>query len=281
MGRRSAGGRSPVRLEYVVASPPACARSAPFQRRPPPEVAGGPGGTLPRRSREVPGDIVTLPPYAGCLPRPVWKIWMPSSTTKKPSLREIQKEMTLEIIRKAARKTFYAKTFEEVSIEEIASEAGVSRGTIYLHFTGKNEILFDLLMQDMATQMAIYDELAQTEAPDRPRVRAWLQHFRDSMEERHRSMHLFPVAFVHIPERQHVVVKHRETAIRHLGERHKAFSLEGLSGLDRERKRASIYMMLFKIEQVSYTFSILEGTPDITVGLDMLADELTEFLLSK
>lgn len=192
----------------------------------------------------------------------------------------MQKEMTLEMIRKAARKTFYAKSFEEVSIDEIASEAGVSRGTIYLHFASKNEILFDLLMQDMAAQMAIYDELAQAQAPDRAMVRAWLQHFRDSMNERHSSMHLFPVAFIHMPERQNVVVKHRETAIKHLGDRYRAFNLEGLAGISREQKRARIYMMLFKIEQVCYTFSTLEGTPDIGVGLDMLADEMLEFLLA-
>src|SRR3546814_20916116 len=68
--------------------------------------------------------------------------------------------MTLELIRKAARKIFYSKSFEDVSLDEIAAEAGVSRGTIYLHFPGKNDILLDLLSEDLAAQMAIYEELA-------------------------------------------------------------------------------------------------------------------------
>src|SRR3546814_6774264 len=67
-----------------------------------------------------------------------------ASESRKPKLRDIQKGMTLELIRKAARKIFYSKSFEDVSLDEIAAEAGVSRGTIYLDFPGKNDILLDL-----------------------------------------------------------------------------------------------------------------------------------------
>src|SRR3546814_17818723 len=89
------------------------------------------------------------------------------------------KGMTLELIRKAARKIFYSKSFEDVSLDEIAAEAGVSRGTIYLHFPGKNDILLDLLSEDLAAQMAIYAELAAAAKLEKPTIRKWPQHFRD------------------------------------------------------------------------------------------------------
>src|SRR3546814_14800269 len=101
--------------------------------------------------------------------------------------------MTLELIRKAARKIFYSKSFEDVSLDEIAAEAGVSRGTIYLHFPGKNDILLDLLSEDLAAQMAIYEELAAAAKIDKPTIRKWLQQFRESMTERQPSMRAFPM----------------------------------------------------------------------------------------
>src|SRR3546814_399130 len=174
-----------------------------------------------------------------------------ASESRKPKLRDIQKGMTLELIRKAARKIFYSKSFEDVSLDEIAAEAGVSRGTIYLHFPGKNDILLDLLSEDLAAQMAIYEELAAAAKIDKPTIRKWLQHFRDSMDERHPSMRLFPIAFRNMPDRASVVVDHRENAIAKLGARYSGFSLAGIKGIARERKRATIYMMLFKIEQVA------------------------------
>src|SRR3546814_18708516 len=97
------------------------------------------------------------------------------------------------------------------------------------------------------------------------------------MDERQPSMRLFPIAFRNMPDRASVVVDHRENAIAKLGARYSGFSLAGIKGIARERKRATIYMMLFKIEQVAYTFSIDPGTPDISVGLDVLTEDLMRF----
>lgn len=203
---------------------------------------------------------------------------MNTTPVKRPSLRELQKNMTLDVIRKAARKLFYSRAFDEVSIDDIASESGVSRGTIYLHFSSKNEIIFDLLIQDMIAQMAIYDELAEAQDIDYAVVRAWVQRFWESMHKRHPSqMHLFPLAFIYMPDQRSIVVSYREKAIEQLGRRHPGFDLEGLTGIDRERKRTRIYMMLFEIEQVAYTFSETVGTPEISIGLDVLAEELLAF----
>src|SRR3546814_20838236 len=77
--------------------------------------------------------------------------------------------------------------------------------------------------------------------------------------------------------RSSVVVDHRENATAKLGARYSGFSLAGIKGIARERKRATIYMMLFKIEQVAYTFSVDPGTPDISVGLDVLTEDLMRF----
>jgi AcrR family transcriptional regulator len=71
----------------------------------------------------------------------------------KPKLRDAHRDMTLGRLKEAARKIFYSKNYDAVSIDEVAAEAGVSRGTVYLHFSSKSELLFDMLYDDLAAQM--------------------------------------------------------------------------------------------------------------------------------
>lgn len=65
----------------------------------------------------------------------------------KANIRDKKKERTKQHILDAARKLFSKTSFHEVSVEEIASEALVSRTTVYNHFEHKDvksEIYFEL-----------------------------------------------------------------------------------------------------------------------------------------
>ena len=55
-------------------------------------------------------------------------------------LREQKKERTKGAILDAALKLFTRKGYENTSIEELAAEAGVGKGTIYSYFKTKSEI---------------------------------------------------------------------------------------------------------------------------------------------
>ncbi len=59
----------------------------------------------------------------------------------KPSVKE---ERTQEII-EAAMKVFAEEGFHRATMDEIADEAGVSKGTLYLYFKGKDKIISSLL----------------------------------------------------------------------------------------------------------------------------------------
>jgi len=201
-------------------------------------------------------------------------------TARKPRLRDAHKNMTLARLKEASRKIFYSKNYDAVSMDEIAAEAGVSRGTVYLHFPSKSELLFDLLYDDLAAQMQLYEQLAAVRKADRRAIRAWLQEYRASMHERRISIQLFPVAFRSMPERASIVGVHRDSAIGKLGKRYPGFDLDGLQPGPRERKRAECYIMLFMLEQVAVVFSSEFGAPDIEVGLDILADKLLAFCAS-
>ena len=54
-----------------------------------------------------------------------------------------KEEKRLEIAR-AAIPLFAAKNISQISIDEIAKNAGVAKGTIYLYFKNKEEIIFTI-----------------------------------------------------------------------------------------------------------------------------------------
>ena len=57
------------------------------------------------------------------------------------SIRETKKRKTRAAIMQAAVKLFSEKGFEKTSIEELAREAGIGKGTVYSYFQTKSDIL--------------------------------------------------------------------------------------------------------------------------------------------
>lgn len=64
----------------------------------------------------------------------------------RPSLRERQREMTREALLKGAAEAFAEHGYNDVTIDDIASRAGTSRGTFYLHFS-KGQVLAELIQR--------------------------------------------------------------------------------------------------------------------------------------
>lgn len=66
--------------------------------------------------------------------------------SRGPSLRERQREMTREALLKGAAEAFAEHGYNDVTIDEIASRAGTSRGTFYLYFS-KAAVLAELIQR--------------------------------------------------------------------------------------------------------------------------------------
>ena len=85
-------------------------------------------------------------------------------------IRELKKQETRKAILDAAVKLFAEKGFEQTSIEDIATEAGVGKTTIYGYFSNKNDIFinycdeeldhaFAQLQKTDISEMALHDLL--------------------------------------------------------------------------------------------------------------------------
>ncbi|GCE08910.1 TetR/AcrR family transcriptional regulator [Dictyobacter aurantiacus] len=73
---------------------------------------------------------------------------MPSVHTHT-SLKERQREQREQLILQVAEEVLLEKGYYETSMEEIAARVGISKGTIYLHFRSKEELITAILQRDL------------------------------------------------------------------------------------------------------------------------------------
>ncbi len=78
-------------------------------------------------------------------------------------LRERKKKKTRQAIMNAAIKLFSAKGFENTSVEELAKEAGVGKGTIYSYFKTKSQIFLAFCEDEIDF---VFSDLAAKTNPD-------------------------------------------------------------------------------------------------------------------
>lgn len=101
-----------------------------------------------------------------------------SHSDKAQPLREQQRAFTRQRLIEAARQVFAARGYPDATVDEIASEAGASRATFYLHFKSKTELTAALVEDVTPFAVERYrlldDLLANADSSLRDKLRAWL-----------------------------------------------------------------------------------------------------------
>jgi AcrR family transcriptional regulator len=85
--------------------------------------------------------------------------------SKELTRREQNVEQTRELILDAAREVFVASGYESTSIREVARRAGISHGTIYLHFRDKDDLLFQVSEDEFGRLLGRLRALPRTQDP--------------------------------------------------------------------------------------------------------------------
>ncbi|MGE4425044.1 MAG: TetR/AcrR family transcriptional regulator [Solirubrobacteraceae bacterium] len=81
----------------------------------------------------------------------------------KPSLREMQKELTRERVIESALEMFDEQGYASTTMDDIAVRANLNRGTIYLHFESKAEILRAALVRLRPAEFSLFERLDASE----------------------------------------------------------------------------------------------------------------------
>ncbi len=206
---------------------------------------------------------------------------MPDSTRPKSSLRVAQKDITRRRIRGAARNLFVARPFEDVSMEEVANDAGVGRTTIYFHYPTKNALLLDLLGEDWERQAFIFGRLATAPALDRETLKGWLKKYTDGMRRSRSLFRMYIFALSLHEDFGKMLYAYRERLIGLLGERIPAFTARTGAAASQIRAAAASHAMINRIEHYGGIVAAPD-TPseDVEAATEVLLDEFERFIKS-
>lgn len=106
-----------------------------------------------------------------------------SQTGKSPDKRQA--------ILDAAEKTFGANGYAAATMEQIAADAGISKGSIYNYFRSKQDLFMELFAQSVATDEAQVDTLLNRPIPASRKIEALLDIWFKSFEHYERIGALF------------------------------------------------------------------------------------------
>jgi TetR/AcrR family fatty acid metabolism transcriptional regulator len=95
--------------------------------------------------------------------------------TPTTSLKEKQRHEREELIIQAAEEVFQEKGYYDASMDEIAAQVGISKGTIYAHFPGKEELVAAIFKRNTQTFLQGIDVVIEAEPTPRAKLEALLQ----------------------------------------------------------------------------------------------------------
>lgn len=181
---------------------------------------------------------------------------MPRGTFDRSARRARTRAQLLE----AAARVYAARGVERSTLDEVAEEAGYTKGAVYDHFGSKDNLLFALLDEylsaEIAEQVAIFE--AHRDAPTRPKIGAdrWIAH----LEEDPAALRLFLEAWV---------LGQRDPSVRE----RVLFGIEAMRGMFRRFGRERAYEVGGEPSP-----ELLEGSSNLMValGLGFAALKLTD-----
>ena len=91
------------------------------------------------------------------------------------SLKDRQREERERLILDAAEELLAEKGYHEMSIDEIAARVGVSKGTVYLHFPSKEELVLAQLERGMRRFIQSADVVLTSAASPSEKLRSLIE----------------------------------------------------------------------------------------------------------
>jgi TetR/AcrR family fatty acid metabolism transcriptional regulator len=80
------------------------------------------------------------------------------------SLKEKQRQERADLILQAAEAIFTEKGYHEASMDEIAARVGVAKGTVYLYFPSKQDLVFALFKRELEEFLEVAKQVSSSNA---------------------------------------------------------------------------------------------------------------------
>jgi len=97
-----------------------------------------------------------------------------TQTTAPRTLKEKQRQERKALILQAAEEVLMEKGYHETSSDEIAARVGIAKGTVYLHFASKEDLVIALFAQDLEKFQQLVGSTVASELTARAKMEAIL-----------------------------------------------------------------------------------------------------------
>lgn len=191
------------------------------------------------------------------------------------SLRKAQKQLTRRLLLESGLAAFEAKGYAAATVDDIASGAGTTRTTFYLHFASKAELIKALVVD-------IYEERVGSEVTplvavvasgERERIRGWLEKRIEQWPKVMRKVTAAYQAAAVEPEVGQVIETWFEGVV---GEIHQA--LDMTNRFEPESRHIRGVLAFGQLEFLSRRWRFEGWDVDETTSLDLLTDSWTHLL---
>jgi TetR/AcrR family transcriptional regulator, fatty acid metabolism regulator protein len=88
------------------------------------------------------------------------------------SLKEKQREEREALILQIAEEVLLERGYHETSMDEIASRVGIAKGTVYLHFPSKDDLIVAIFTRDMQEFLSHIDEVVDAQPSPKEKLEA-------------------------------------------------------------------------------------------------------------
>ena len=88
------------------------------------------------------------------------------------SLKEKQRQERTDLILQAAEEVLMDKGYHDTSMDEIASRVGIAKGTLYLHFPSKEDLVFALFSRELEVFLDVVKRLAASSLTPTEKLKA-------------------------------------------------------------------------------------------------------------
>ena len=95
--------------------------------------------------------------------------------TFHPVFEDSAKEKKRRRIVDAASELFIRHGYRKTSVDEVARKAGVAKGTLYLYFATKADLLIQAVAEEKRVILERFKPIVDGEMPGRERLKAWLR----------------------------------------------------------------------------------------------------------
>ncbi len=91
------------------------------------------------------------------------------------SLKERQYQEREEYILQVSEELLFAKGYYEISMDDIAAQVGIARGTLYRHFASKEDLVFAFIKRDLSALLRNFEEILAANTTVQEKLEATLR----------------------------------------------------------------------------------------------------------